>query len=93
MDSDNEEDFSTADLDDPVLSEKPIPDNCQQLLIHQISHPTTRPATQPLQPIQEEVPPELEQMYMEILDDLLDVINIPEELFSDFKSIFFMCIK
>ena len=83
VDSGNKEDFPTADLDDPVWSEKPIPNNCQQLCIHLILHSTTRPATPTPQPVQEEVPPEPEQMDMEILDYLPDVINVPKELLSD----------
>ena len=54
----------------------------KHLCIHQISRPTTSPP----QPNQAEVPPELEQMDVEILDDLPDIINIPKELLSDFDS-------
>ena len=46
----------------------------------------TRPATPPLQPIQEEVLPEPEQMDIKIMDDQPGSINVPEELFSDFDS-------
>ena len=83
MGSDDEEDFPTADL---VWSEELIPDDCQQLCIHQILCPTPTPATPPLQPIPEEVPPEPEQMDMEILVDLPDIIDVPEEHLSDFDS-------
>ena len=60
--------------------------NHQQLCIHKILCHTLRPATPPLQPIQEEVPPEPEQMDMEILDDLPDIIHLPKDLLSDFDS-------
>ena len=63
MDSnDEEEDFPTADLDDPLWSEEPIPSSRKQLCIHQIPCHTPRLATTPSQPIQEEVPPKPEQM-------------------------------
>ena len=81
MDSENEEeDFPTAELDDPVWSEEPVPNRWQQLCIHQIPYHTPRPVTQPLQPIQEDVFPEPEQIDINILDDLLDIINVPKEL-------------
>ena len=47
---------------------------------------TPRPATPPLQPIQEEVPPEAELMDVSIPYDLLDIIDVPEELYSDYES-------
>ena len=65
----------------------------QQLCIHQITNnncastrycailPDWQP--HPPQPIQE-VPPEPEQMIIKILDDLLDIINVPDKLLSDF---------
>ena len=87
MDSDDEEEyFPTADLDHPVWSEEPIPSSCQQLCIHQTTCHTPRPATWSLQPIQEELPTELEQMDMEILDDLPDIINVSKEPLSDTES-------
>ena len=91
MDSDDydEEDFHTAELNNPVCSEEPIP--YRQLCIHQILHHsitghTSRPATPTLQPTQEEILSEAELMDTSILDDLPDVINVPEELSSDFDS-------
>ena len=63
MDSDDDEvDFPTAELDDPVWSEEPLPTR-QQFHIYQIpcwsiiGHTPTL-ATQTPQPIQEEVVPE-----------------------------------
>ena len=44
----------------------------------------SRPAIPPQQPAQEEVLPEVELMDVSITDDLLDVINAPGELYSDF---------
>ena len=86
MDSDDEEeDFPTPELDDPAWSEEPIP-NRQQLCIHQILCHTPRPATTSPHPIQEEVLPQREQMDIEILDDLLDIIDVPKKLHSDFDS-------
>ena len=38
------------------------------------------------QPIQEEVPPESEQIDIKILGDLQDVTDVPEEHFCDFDS-------
>ena len=61
IDSDDEkDDFPSAELDDPVWSEEPIP-NRQQLCIHQIPRHTPRQASSPPQCIQE-VLPEPEQM-------------------------------
>ena len=87
MDSnDEEEDLPTADLNDLVWSEEPIPDSHQQLCIHQIPNHTPRPAIPPPKSIQEEVSPELEQMDIKVMDDLPNVINIPKELLPDFDS-------
>ena len=87
MDSNGEEeDFQTADLDDPVWSEEPIPISCQQLWIHQILHHTPRLATPPVQPIQEEIPPEPEPTDIKILDDLPDTMDVAEEHLCDFDS-------
>ena len=93
MDSDNDEedDFPTAELNDPVWSEEPTP-NRQWLCIHLIPHQsitghTPRPATPPLQPIQEEVLPKAKPTDVSMPDDLPYVINVPkEELYSDFES-------
>ena len=91
MDSKNEEDFPTAELDDSVWSEEPVP-NRQWLCIHLIPHSsitghTPRPAVQPPQPIQKKVPPQAELMDVSIPDDLLNVIDVPEEeLYSDCVS-------
>ena len=57
VDSDQEENLPTTDLNDPVWSEKPVPDSWEYLYIHLI--PT--PANLPPQPIQVENPPEPEQ--------------------------------
>ena len=78
MDSDDEEEnFPKAELDDPVWSEEPI-SNRQQLCIYQITCHITRQATPSPQPIKEEVLPEPEQTDVAILDDLLDVIDVPK---------------
>ena len=88
-DDDEEEDFSTVDLNDPVCSEEPML-NVEKLCIHQIlsnsiiNH-TPRAAPLPLQPIQEEALPEAEPMDVLMPDDLPDIIDVPEEeLYSDF---------
>ena len=47
---------------------------------------TPRPVTPPPQTIQEELLQEPEPMDIKILDDLLDIIDVPKELFSDFDS-------
>ena len=83
MDSNDseEEDFLTAELDDPVWFEEPIP-NRQWLWIHQapcqsVTGQTPRPAMPSPQPVQEEVHQEAEPLDISILDDLPDVINVP----------------
>ena len=83
-DDDEEEDFPTAELHEPVWSEEPIP-NRQQLCIHHIPCHTIRLATPYPQPIQD-VFPEPEQMDIKILDKLPDVINVPKELSFYFDS-------
>ena len=100
--SDNEEYLPTVDLDDPVWSEEPVPDNWEYLCIHL----TPRPATPPPQPNQVEMPPEPKQpalqppqpnqvvmlppvsenMDIDIPEDIPDFINIPEEILSDFDA-------
>ena len=83
---DEEEDFPTADLDDPVWSEEPILNSQQHLCIHQIPYHPPRSAAQPPQPNQVEVPSEPEQMDIKIVDDLLGIINVLKELLSYFDS-------
>ena len=80
--SDDEEYLPTAELDDPVLSEEPVSDSRVHLCTHQIP----RPATQPLQPNQVEMPQEPEHMYIDIPEDTQDLIDVPGELLSDFDS-------
>ena len=58
----------------------PIADICASTRYH-IILPDQQP--HPHQPNQVEVPPEPEQMDIEILNDLPDVINVPEEVLSD----------
>ena len=82
IDSDDEEYLPTADLDDAVWSEKPVPNNQEYMCIHQIP----RPATQPPQSNQMEMPQESEPMDIDIQEDLPDLISAPEELLSDFDS-------
>ena len=82
VDSDDEEYFPTADLDDLLWSKEPPPNSQKHQSINQIS----RPAIPPLQPNQVEVPPEPEQMDIKIPEDLPDLIKVPKELLSDFDS-------
>ena len=79
VDSDNEEYLPTADLVDPVWSKEPEPVRQEYLCIHQ----TPRPATPPQQPDQVEMPPELEHMDIDFLEDIPDLINVPKELLLD----------
>ena len=81
-DDNKEEDFPTAELNDPVWPEVTILKE-QQLYTHQILHWLITGHT--LRPVQEEVLPGVEPMDVSILDDLLDVINVPKaDLSSDF---------
>ena len=82
VDSNKEEYFPTADLNDWVWHEEPVLNTLKHLCIHQIP----RPATPPPQLIQVEVSPEPEQMDVEMQDDVPDVTDIPKELLSDFDS-------
>ena len=59
-----------------------MPDSQEYLCIHLIP----RPATPPPQPNQVEMSPELENMEMNILEDIQDLINIPEEILLDFDA-------
>ena len=77
--SNDEKFLPTADLEGLVWSEEPVPVNWEYLCIHQLP----RPATPPPQTNQVEIPPDLEQMDIDILEDLPDVINVPKELSSD----------
>ena len=78
----NEEDFTTAELNDSVCSEEPVHDR-HWLFIHlQLHNWPYRLATPPPQSIQEDVLTEAEPMDFSILDDLQNVINVPgEELY------------
>ena len=82
MDSNDEEYLPTTDLDNLVSSRKPVPKSWEYLCIHQIP----RPATTSPQLDQVEMPPEPEQMDIEIPENLPDLFDVPEELFSDFDS-------
>ena len=92
MDSndDEEEDFPTAEFNNPVWSEEPIPNRHQlcihQLLCHSITGHTLRPATPPLQPSLRRRLQEAEPMDISIMDDLPDVIDAVKEPSSDFDS-------
>ena len=91
FDSNEEEDFLTTELNDPLWFEEPISGRqhlCIHLILHQsITNHTPRLATQPPRPTQEEALPETELMDALIMDDLLDIIDVPhEELYSDFDS-------
>ena len=80
MDSDNEEDFPTAELKDPVWSEKPVCNRhwlcIDPIPCSSITGNTPRPPTPQPQPIQEEVPPETELMDVSVPDDLPNIIDI-----------------
>ena len=82
VDSEDEEYFPTADLDDLVWCEKSVPDSWEYLCIHQIPSP----ATPGSQPNQVEMPPEPENLDIDIPEDIPCLINVPEELLSDFDS-------
>ena len=86
MDSNDEEDnFPTAELDDPVWSEEPVSSSHQQLCIHQIWCHTSRPATLPYNSFKK-YPQSQNKWILEIPDDQPDIINVPKELLSDFDS-------
>ena len=63
VDSDDKQYLLTADLDDPVWSEEPVPDTWEYLCIHKIPRPATppqpnqvdMPATSPPQPNQVDI--------------------------------------
>ena len=84
----------TADLDDPVWSEESVPDNWEYLCIHKIPRSTTpipaaqssSPTIPPLQPDQIEMPPDHELIKLKIPEDILDLIDVPEEVISDFDA-------
>ena len=79
---DDGEYLPTADLDDPIWSEKPVPNSREYLCIPQIS----RQATPAPQAGQVEMPQKPEQMNINILENLPDLINVPKELLLDFDS-------
>ena len=92
VDSEDEEYLPTADPDNPVWSEKPVPVSKEYLCIHQIP----RPATPPLQPNPVEMPatpaqqsdqvkmlPEPEPMDTGIPGDIPDLIHVPKEILWD----------
>ena len=79
VDSNEEEYLPTADFDDPIWSEKPVSNSQTCKCFHQI--PT--PATSPPESNQVEMPQEPGQMDIDILEDLPDLISIPNELLSD----------
>ena len=81
VDSDDEDFLPTADLGDLVWSEEPVPNRWEYMCIHQI----LRPAAPSLQPNQVEMPPEPEQIDIDIPQDLQDLINVPKELLSDIQ--------
>ena len=93
-DSDDEEYLQTADLDDQVGSEEPVPDSLKCLSIHGIPMLATPypqanqgvPATPPPQPNQIEIPLDHEPMELYIPEDIPDLIDVPEEVISDFDA-------
>ena len=46
-----------------------------------------QPATPPPQPNQVEMPPEPENMDIDISEDISDLFDIPEEILSDFDTL------
>ena len=87
--------FPTSDMDDPVWSEEPVPDNWEYLCIHEIPWPATPPPQPnqvemlvfpPPQPGQVEIPPEHELMELGIPEDMPDLINFQEEVLWDFDA-------
>ena len=77
----------TADLDDPVWSEEPVPDSWEDLCIHKIPRPETPTSTTPsigdatpLQPDQVEMPPEME---LDITEDMPGHLDVLEEVLLD----------
>ena len=102
VNSDDEEYLPTADLDDTVWSEEPVPDSWECLCIHEIPRPVTpplqlqpnemdMPATPSPQPDQVEMPSEPELMELYIPEDILDLKDVPEEKLLKFDAWHTMC--
>ena len=101
VDSNNEEYLPTADLDNLVWSEEPVPNNWEYMCIHLLPRPATpspqpnqvemlsepeQPAAPTPQPDHVEMSPVSENMDIDIPEDTPDLINIPEEILSDFDA-------
>ena len=78
-----------------MWSGEPVPDSWEYLCIHEIPRPAIpppqpneveMPANPLLQPDQVEMPPEPELMESDIPEDIPDLIDIPEEVLSDFNA-------
>ena len=102
---DGEEPLPTADLDNLVWDEEPVPDSREYLCIHEILRPAMPtppswpiPVTPPLQPNQGvsatphqqpdhvEVVPEFELMELDIPEDIPGLLDVPQEVISDFSG-------
>ena len=99
-DSEDDEHFPTAGLDDPVWSEQSLLDSHEYLCIHKIPRPATPPhssikefqkphihspnqgvpANLSPQPDQTEMPLDHEHMELNIMEDITDLIDDPEEI-------------
>ena len=92
MDSEHEEYLSSVDLDDPVWSKDLVLDSCEYLHMHEIPRLATPPpqpiqgvpASKPPQPDQVEMPPDL--MELDILEDIPNLLDVPEEVISGFEA-------
>ena len=82
------------DLDDAVRSEEPVAESWEYLCIHEIARlemPPIQPnkgvpPTSPPVPDQIEMPPDHELMDLEIPEGILDLLDVPEEVISDFEA-------
>ena len=98
---DEDEDFQTADLDDPLWDKEPVPDSMEYLCMHEIPmlatpqlipvtpplHPGQgAPATLPQQPDPVEASLEFELMELNIPDDKPDLLDIPAEVMFNFNA-------
>ena len=82
------------DLDDPLWSKGSVPDSQEYLCIHKIPRPATPlpqpnqgvPATPPPQSDQIDMPQTHELKELNITGDIPDLIDVLEEVISDFDA-------
>ena len=92
MDSEDEECLPTADLDDPVCSgELYLTSTSIYVYMRypgQQPHPTaqSRSASNPIPPQPDQVEIPLDLMELDIPGDMPDLIDVPEEVISDFDA-------